>query len=453
MTDSLASSSARRLSPPDAVAAARSLWLTATCQSDLDEVERLYRWALSSKAQANDSSVSNKSVGGESDSDEPPRKKSKSGHCGLDREQFTQAGEKLALLLCQSGRCKKARRGLASMGFTCRLASQVLDYPSAGKATINAKKEISTPPCQIIDGFLSRLDLKRLCAVFASPEANYWTDHKYAVEPPSPYFSYVIPLKEIRQEENGKRPFGFIGDLVEKMISCPILCEKFPKLRSHANFVEIWAHNRPHASGHQMVNEDCSVTKIFAPNPLTSFLLSQHFDSDDEGRGGVRNPVISTILYITNNTGTNGHGNVTGGPSLVTNQKLSDVRLATQGWMAHPKYQRLVAFDGRYLHGVVPGKGYETGRRVTLMLAFWESIQIRTGEGPGSARPFPSGENLPEWACQLVAPSDGDKNCHRYDSCSETEPINLSHIYETLDGKPWKRGMGMPSYDQVFQGF
>ena len=111
-----------------------------------------------------------------------------------------------------------------------------------------------------------------------------------------------------------------------------------------------------------------------------------------------------------------------------------------------------MAFDGRYLHGVVPGKGFQPGRRVTLMLAFWEDIQIRNGTDPGSARPFPS-SNLPDWAHRLTAPLEKDSKVDEYESCVESEPIKLERIYETLDGKAWKRGMGMPSYDQVFQGF
>mmetsp|Transcript_25399 Transcript_25399/g.53113 ORF Transcript_25399/g.53113 Transcript_25399/m.53113 type:complete len:443 (-) Transcript_25399:2-1330(-) len=431
-------------SPAEATDAARKLWLAATSQSDLDEVERLYRWALSSKTQQkqkhspNTNRDENEEEIKNDNNDEPPKKKIKSGDCGLNRTQFTQAGEKLALLLCQSGRCKKAKKGLASMGFTCRLAEQVLDYPCEGdddssendddSASSNNKiKEKRKSLCQIVDGFLSQTELERLRMVFGSPTASYWNDHNYAVEPPSPYFSYVIPLEEVRPtEENEMKRFGFIGHLVQKMMSCPLLNENFPKLQSKANFVELWAHNRPHASGHQM-----------------------HFDSDDEGRGGIRNPIISTIIYITAEGATK-KVNATGGPSLVTNQKLSDIRLASKGWMAHPKQKRLVAFDGRYLHGVVPGKGFQQGRRVTLMLAFWENIKIREGHGPGSARPFPD-NNLPEWAQHLVAPFDEDGD--NYGSCVETAPVKLDRIYETLDGKARKRGTGMPTYDEVFQGF
>lgn len=248
-------------SPVEAAEAARKIWLAATSQSDLDEAERLYRWALSSKTiQGRDDD----GAGKYGDDGTPPKKKAKSGHCGLNRAQFARAGEQLALLLCQSGRCKKAKRGLTSMGFTCRLAKQVLDYPREEDDDIVDNRDGAIPNneiqqkkrslCQIIDGFLSEPELERLRSVFESPTACYWSDHNYTVEPPSPYFSYVIPLEEIREStENVKKRFGFIGDLVQKLISCPLLNENFPGLRSKANFVEFWAHNRPHASGHQMV--------------------------------------------------------------------------------------------------------------------------------------------------------------------------------------------------------
>jgi hypothetical protein len=253
-------------SPIEAAEAARRLWLTATCQSHLDEVERLYRWALSTKGGGRSglSDGDDELAVGCDDDVGPSRKKRKKSSgvgigCGLNREQFNQVGERFALLLCQSGRCQRARKGLASMGFTCRLAEGVLDYPSDDDCdsrgndhvAIDEKKSgESLPPCQIVDGFLSKPELERLRLVFQSPEASYWTDHQYEVEPPSPYFSYVIPLEEIR---NGTKRFGFIGDLIQKIVSCPILNGRFPRLRGDAKFVEIWAHNRPHASGHQMV--------------------------------------------------------------------------------------------------------------------------------------------------------------------------------------------------------
>ncbi len=44
-------------------------------------------------------------------------------------------------------------------------------------------------------------------------------------------------------------------------------------------YAEWWAHCRRHPAGHQL-----------------------HFDSDDEGTGGVRNPIISTVIYLTGKT-------------------------------------------------------------------------------------------------------------------------------------------------------
>lgn len=245
---------------------------------------------------------------------------------------------------------------------------------------------------------------------------------------------------------------GFLDNLIQDILQVKPLQKKFPRLRK-ARYVEMWLHNRPHASGHQM-----------------------HFDSDDEGRGGIRNPIISTIVYITAGSG---------GPSLITNQRLGDDKLATHGWLCHPKEKRLVAFDGKVLHGVVPGKGVSpttdddsvgdgnnngrNKRRVTLMLAFWENIQIRHG-GPndrsiGAARPFPT---KGRWLKELRKPTTtgspppsyhddtrktGGSHTGTTRTVVETAPISLDCVYETLDGQPWTEDMGLPDYNQVFQGF
>src|SRR3546814_18647631 len=57
-------------------------------------------------------------------------------------------------------------------------------------------------------------------------------------------------------------------------------------------------------------------------------------------------------------------------------------RFADRGWLVHPRKNRLTAFDGRYLHGVVPGRGECPGdgtkRRVTLMI---ERKSVVEGKG------------------------------------------------------------------------
>ena len=74
-----------------------------------------------------------------------------------------------------------------------------------------------------------------------------------------------------------------------------VACAAFPKAKE-ATTAEWWAHCRPHGSGHQL-----------------------HFDSDDEGKGGViRHPICSAIVFVTGGCG---------GPTLVTDQTG-----ASSGW-------------------------------------------------------------------------------------------------------------------------
>ena len=139
---------------------------------------------------------------------------------------------------------------------------------------------------------------------------------------------------------------------------------------------------------------------------------------------------------------------------MVTNQKLGDSQLATKGWMAHAKRKRLVAFDGKVLHGVIPGKGVtedKTNRRVTVMLAFWEHIQVREEPGFGSARPFPGSKFQEKWLQQLR--NKFGANWDEQQKPKYAAPIPLDHVYESLDGTPWTPQMGLPEYDEVFQGF
>lgn len=388
---------------------ARSLWLNSRDESDLKKVEELYRRALKTQEDKERNNV-----------EDPPKKRSRKMRLKPfgNYEEYASAGEKLALLLCQSGRASKAKKGLISLGYVCRLSSSVLDYPSIeqethGAVATSTSNEVNGTecPCIIIDNFLSSNTMRSLKSNFEDLTASYWSDHAYQVEPPSPYFSYALPI------DRALSSYGFLGDLVTQIYTCTLLRLKFPEL-CKAKYVEMWAHNRPHASGHQM-----------------------HFDSDDEGRGGVRNPIVSTILYITAGSG---------GPSLVTSQAFGDCHLAEKGWLCHPKEKRLVAFDGRYLHGVVPGKNASTGkRRVTLMFAFWFDLQIKQKKGLGSSRPFPLDKR---WAKNLKQSVDSsDTECNS--DLTESLPITVDYVYETLDGKPWLKEMGMPSYDQVFQCF
>lgn len=413
----------KKLSALESCKAARKLWLGAQTPSDLERVEKMYRRALKAKARRRDDKDDD-----DGDDGGPRAKKRRTNSnvtMELKKSDYKVAGEKLALIMCQSSRGVKAKMGLSSLGYTCRLASCVLDYPllseqhdvgsqpSPSSSSRNVHDD-AKPPCIICDNFLNNHQQSYLKNIFEDPKSSYWADHNYEIEPPSPYFSYVLPLWSANHD------YGFLGDLIRQIFELPQLRRKFPKLKN-AKYVEMWLHNRPHPSGHQM-----------------------HFDSDNEGRGGVRNPIISTIIYVTAGSG---------GPSLVTNQRLGDDRLATHGWLSHPKEKRLVAFDGRVLHGVVPGKGVKEGRRVTMMLAFWKDIKIRQGSEPGAARPFP--KQAGDWLGKLKKKPNapGKRGSSGGGGIIESPPIALDRVYETLDGDSWTEEMGLPEYDEVYQGF
>ena len=236
------------LTPHESCMEARQRWLA---NDNLDMIETTFRNAL----------MATKTIR----TKEGKRKKVQA----LSKKDYRSAAERMALLLCQSDRAIRAKPGLERLGFSCRLASQILNYPFVASSKQDSRL-FQQCPCRIYDHFLTKKELQHLQSAFSDPMASYWVDHRYEVEPPSPYVSYLI-------HRNDFHHYGFIGSLMKKVHQH--LIQDFPKLKA-ATTVEMWAHNRPHASGHQL-----------------------HFDSDNEGQDGVRNPILSTILYLTGDAG------------------------------------------------------------------------------------------------------------------------------------------------------
>ncbi|OEU07323.1 hypothetical protein FRACYDRAFT_251128 [Fragilariopsis cylindrus CCMP1102] len=505
---------------------ARKLWLqNATTREDLDHVENLYRQALNSKQEVIVSSAIIATTNNSTSNKQKHKNKRKRNTANaikeeeqsniksiitttptgrktttttticatLSKEEYRKAAERLSLLYLQSGRSYKATMGLKYLKFDCRLSERILNYPTTTTTSNkNNKKKNTTlpsssssssfppPPCCVDDDFLSKNELHHLRKVFEDTSSSYWKDHDYIIdkEPSAPYFSYVIDLKQEKKQKKKQKkkttkeqhpppppPAAFLRTIIDKILSCESVSAKFPKLRHDARYVELWAHNRPHASGHQL-----------------------HFDSDDEGRSTVpKHPIVSTVLYLSS------HSKI-GGPTLVTNQRLRNPTTTNLnsvcGWLVSSKPSRLVCFDGSVLHGVIP---------VSLMMAFWKDIKIRPGTKPGSARPWPtttsskspsssssssSSSVLPSWAIELNRTDindvnndvnndddDDDVNANKKEGTTKTttpqqakreQTIPIRHVYENLDGTPVPKynntedggdGFYMPEYDRVFQGF
>jgi hypothetical protein len=422
---------------------ARQRWLYEESQTT-EEEEQLRRAVESTYQKAWDRAMDSEEL------DEP-----------LTSEQRVIVGERLALLLLQSPgdgdvRWRAADAILRSLGFRCRLSRPILDYhdhcmepPSQSLKSLaksqhrNPMSSLSGPPCRILDSILAMPELERLQQVFLDPSASYWTSQDYRVEPPSPYVSYLIPLPESNlpggdgavRADAFVQQYGALGSVILRVLDK--IQDWRPAVVQQATACELWAHNRPNPTGHQL-----------------------HFDSDNEGLGSIRHPMATAILCLSHDPARIGGA---AAPTLLTNQRLVSRYPSDKGWLAFPRANRLILMDGRVLHGVVPGKrlapalcGAHSRRRVTLMLAFWKRIRVRDEPTPGAARPFPLGVSRarPPWSEALTRPVP--RTVHEDGTapeCSEAHPVAVSHVYESVtSGQPWDRSMGMPSYDEVFQG-
>ena len=401
---------------------ARVCCLEARTQQDLDAAEFFFKQFLAEHAQL---------CGREK------RKKKKSlriegENPAGNAENLLNAREWLAMLLLQAGRSGEATPYLQELGYIVRLADGVLNYqfsPGSAKAKFScsmnsiANKQIAVPkvPCAVVDNALPAPVWEALRGALGSLQADYWALHDYSIEPPSPYFSYIVPLAD-----NKSSALGILGVLIRAVMG--VARRHFGDIVNAAQFAEIWAHNRPHGSGHQL-----------------------HFDSDDEGRGGIRHPIVSSAFFL--------QGNV-GGPTLVSTQRLGDRILGESCWLCPPQANRLVVFDGSVLHGVVPGRGVTAipgERRVTIMVALWANIAIREDPGKGSARRFPSGEGAPQWVADLTKPTSGAGKQNSCDAilrdATFVEPQAVGRLWERINGDEWPRDTPIPPYDKVFQGF
>ncbi|KAF0685677.1 Aste57867_22462 [Aphanomyces stellatus] len=326
------------------------------------------------------------------------------------------AAQKHALLLIQDNQVEAADTLLRAKGFTHRLATCVLRYPMPGDAAIAVADPVEPRPfVRAADDALPPAMLSFMQHAFSSADSPFWAAHQYSVEPPSPYFSYVHDLSQ--------PPATGLDDVIHYLRQLALA--RFPAVK-RATFAEWWTHCRPHSSGHQF-----------------------HFDSADEGRGGVRNPIVSTVMFLEAPCG---------GPTVVTDQKFGFPKLGRHGWLVHANANRFVVFNGKTLHGVVPGRGAppesQTAaapqRRVTFMVAFWDfdvrQGPVGPGERPASAMPLDWDDDA-EWMARLRP------RCHVDNEAGEVEvaPVAVPHVWERTDGAPLDNKM--PGYDACFQGF
>jgi len=356
----------------------------------------------------------------------------------------------LALLLCQDGRFQEACKFLRALGHSYRLSRQILAYalpPPGAAATVRADSLV-----QVFDRALPRSIVLHLNRVF-HPSALFWKEHNYDLASNSArdvgYVSYQFPLSPAPSgccmPAAQEAPRNSVEAIVLELYrQC---CSAFPAVLQ-ATVAEWWVHSRAHSSGHQL-----------------------HYDSDEtvtEAGGAARHPLCSVVLYLTEDED---EGAPTGGPTLVTDQRLGGP-LGSHGYLCYPKCNRLCMFDAKHLHGVLPGRGAAAGagrRRLTFMAGFWTAIGARDrGAGcPGPAQPLPpmhSKHSTWQRDMQLTAEEAidlADASSGTGGSCAARQRVGVvpvAAVWEPIDaqgsgGSLKLSGVTMPTYQACFQGF
>jgi hypothetical protein len=309
-----------------------------------------------------------------------------------EMEYYKKSLQKLALIYCQQNRNEEACFVLAVLQCTHRLSKHVLYYQPDTPFVDGA------PFVKCFDNVLHDTSLLRMQQCFQS-SAPFWTVHGYNEYESQGYFSFTFDLST--------SPRNFIEQYILELYR--LVQIEFPEKAERIKIAEWWAHCRPHSMGHQM-----------------------HYDSENEGNGEIRHPILSSVLYLSE----------CGGPTLVTNQIMGGP-LADKGYMIFPQINRVGIFDSKYLHGVVPGRGNKMvrERRCTLMVGFWDSITIFDEDSVGAARPSPGNA---AWCAGPVEMELGEYE--------ERGVRSIPSVWELIDGSALKN-YGLPMYEQCFQGF
>lgn len=369
--------------------------------------------------------------------------------CDEDETLCETVRRKLALLLLQqppasAGTALPEADGLLrQQDFKVRLSPELLCHRAMEQAgPAPAAADDGGDLLRVVDDALSAGVIARLRKLF-SATAPFWSEHGYDTLHlhSRSYFSYLHPLEDCIAGAQASRA-NLMGQVIAAVYK--LVCERWPHVQN-ARYAEWWAHCRPHSSGHQM-----------------------HFDSEDEGQGELRHPIVSTVLYISDR----------GGPTLITSQLPGDQHVCTKAFVAFPKANRLVAFDGRRLHGVIPGHGAVhdvvregSSHRISVMIAFWADVkrkaQVHEDGSAGASHPWPGPSSAANWHRAFDRSVDGSL---QGDSPADVSPQPVSALWEPVLGDAdgagaggstsksfvealgWKKQVALPHYEQCFTG-
>ena len=333
---------------------------------------------------------------------------------------------------------------LRRLGYRLRLSKLALGYIQRTGKRVGPLRASNRPPSavQVVDGAMPSQLFQSLQHALR-PKSKYWS-HFYS-KAENQFASHNISLVNDRASsveqrlKNSKSLFEQIAIIAQEQLST-----RFPQI-AHATSVEVWAHKRPADGQHQLHYDMDEVL-------LHTVLMGDDCDHKRQKIQSQSGPAKSSDIYrciscpavscvITISPG------ASAAPTLICNQSITKhCGYETNcGWLCYPAPNRLIAFEGSLLHGVMPGipsANSSEGDRVTLMLGFWNKTVHLTQTQDSSIGP-----NLPfvvtktnEWTSEFNAVQMNKG--FSFAKASEASPINA---IETID--PLWNGTELSSSD------
>ena len=377
------------------------------------------------------------------------------------------AAYQLALLLLQrSGRMrvsevdtgkgdeKEADELLWRLGYRLRLSKTAFGYPLCScQQKIDTEpsqgETLIRPPLTTIDNLFPPSIFQALQHAFR-PDSRYWSefyckvnnetsqqvdgvgDDDISQQPKANQFaSHNIPLPSYDASSGSKSLLHHCQHSKSLLEQIAIfaqhqLKEQFPDL-TNATSVEIWSHRRPPDGQHQLHYDMDEVLLFMQHKELEKGRNDE--GSSEQARGTKRQktgneggknacrdsvsfPIVSCVLTI-NVPSQSGSCSICGNsgnsaPTLICNQSIThrNGNKSNIGWLCYPHPNRILAFEGSLLHGVVPGIPFaqssnstsdddheSSDQRITLMLGFWKDVCLTMPDE--NSKGSPMGPNVP----------------------------------------------------------
>jgi len=241
----------------------------------------------------------------------------------------------------------------------------------------------------VFDNCLPNDLFNRLGNIF-SPSGRFFVKHDYFNSGGDSFYSYNTPLPQYSASASASSSSKSENIIQEiGIFILPQLQQAFPQKNFHQKGISIewWCHARQGGQGHQL-HFDLNEQALFEAQQEARM---NDYDSPVKLPTHLH-PLVSCILYID-------AGDSAAGSTLVTDQILTPESRATRGWLVEPKDNRLMAFDGGLLHGVIPKLPTKQSKhRITLMLGFW-SPGIVLSDAPSLPLPISMGATTQHERC------------------------------------------------------